>query len=40
MVHRPQRERVAPPRAAVARDQLVQNADPRLLPPGFFGSRD
>jgi hypothetical protein len=40
MVHRPQRERVAPPRAALVRNQLVQNADPRSLPPGFFGSRD
>lgn len=39
-VHRPQRERVAPPRAAMARDQVVQNAEPRSYLPGFFGSRD
>jgi hypothetical protein len=41
MVHRPQRERAAPARAAVARDRVVQNAaPPPLLPQGFFGSRD
>lgn len=41
MVRRPQREQVAPPRAAaVARDQVVQNAEPQFFPPGFFGSRD
>ena len=39
-VHRPQRERVAPPRAVMARDQVVQNAEPRSYLPGFFGSRD
>jgi hypothetical protein len=40
LIRQPQRERVAPPRAAAARDQVVQNGAPPLLPQGFFGSRD